>query len=71
MRVLILYLIRKRSEVGAHNFFGAEFGSLKAADDVLEGGSNYKVFLLQTELLPLKELQQSKEVYVYMCACVC
>lgn len=64
--MLILYLIRKSSEVGAHNLSGAEFGGLKAADDVLEGGSHYKVFLLQTQLLPLKELQGSR----VMCMCV-
>lgn len=62
--MLILYLIRKSSEVSAHNLSGAKFGGLKAADDVLEGGSHYKVLLLQTQLLPLKELQRSREMCV-------
>lgn len=59
--MLILYLIGKSTEVGAHDLSGAEFGGLKTAHDVLERGSDYKVLLLQTQLLPLKELRGSTD----------
>lgn len=35
-------------------------GSLKSANDILKSGSHHKILLLQTQLLPLKELQNTE-----------
>lgn len=36
------------------------FGSLESANNVLKSGSHHKILLLQTQLLPLKELQNTE-----------
>jgi len=52
-----LYLVREGVKHGADAFRAPEFGCFEAADDVLQGGGHDEVFLLQTQLLPLKELR--------------
>lgn len=55
------YLVGERGQVHAHKICGAEFGGFEAADDVLKSGSDHKVFLLQTQLLALKELRSTEK----------
>lgn len=52
-----LHLFRQLVEVCANNLPGAKLRDLETADDVLQGGRHHKVFLLQTELFPFKELK--------------
>lgn len=52
------HFVREALEGGpAGAFF---LGGLEAADDVLERGRHHEVLLLQPELFPLKELQQTE-----------
>lgn len=51
-------LVWEYLKTGSHWVPAAELGGLKAADDVLQGGSHHKVLLLQAQLLSLEELQK-------------
>lgn len=51
-------LVWEYLKTGSHWVPAAELGGLKAADDVLQGGSHHKVLLLQAQLLPLEKLQK-------------
>lgn len=50
-------LVWEYLKTGPHWVPAAKLGGLKAADDVLQGGSHHKVLLLQAQLLPLEELR--------------
>lgn len=50
------HLVRERFKACPHRVSTAEFGGLKAADDVLEGCGHHKVLLLQPQLLAFEEL---------------
>lgn len=49
-------LVGEVGEVSANGLAGSEFGRLVATNDVLECSGAHEVFLLQTELLALKEV---------------
>lgn len=50
------HLVWEGFKAGSHGVPAAELGGLKAANDVLQGGSHHKVLLLQPQLLAFKEL---------------
>lgn len=58
----LLHLVRQFAEVCASDLPGAKLRDLETTDDVLQGGRYHKVFLLQTELLPFKELRMKTHI---------
>ena len=58
----IAHLLRQRRKIQSHELCGAKLGGFESTDDVLKSGGDDKVLLLQTQLLPFKELDNKDKM---------